>query len=197
MTDAVRLRVASRSLARSRQHGDLAGAGTAGDVRSTAHSEPARTVGVDRDSDRTAPDPAAVAAGAQHRRPDHQPRPMGRLSRRTRACLRPAGIAAGAQPGGADRRHPHVLVQDLSRDPANPLVYNPLSGSGALGVEFVCTSITSPGLDALDPLTPLLRLPPTRSKRVRVISLPASRRCPGPPRRRWRRERGRTAMLLG
>ena len=49
-------------------------------------------------------------------------------------------------------------AMDLSRDPANPLVYNPLTGSGALGVEFVCTSITSPGLDALNPLTPVLRL---------------------------------------
>jgi alkaline phosphatase D len=47
---------------------------------------------------------------------------------------------------------------DLSRDPANPLVYNPVNGSGSRGVEFVCTSITSPGLDALNDLTPLLRL---------------------------------------
>ncbi len=47
---------------------------------------------------------------------------------------------------------------DLSRDPANPLVYNALNGDGSLGVEFVCTSITSPGLEALDRLTPLLRL---------------------------------------
>jgi alkaline phosphatase D len=47
---------------------------------------------------------------------------------------------------------------DLSRDPANPLVYNPINGSGSLGVEFVCTSITSPGLDALNDFTPLLRL---------------------------------------
>lgn len=47
---------------------------------------------------------------------------------------------------------------DLSRDPANPLVYSPIDGSGSLGVEFVCTSVTSPGLDALNDLTPLLRL---------------------------------------
>ena len=49
-------------------------------------------------------------------------------------------------------------AMDLSRDPAIPLVYNPLNGSGSLGVEFVCTSVTSPGLDQLNPLTPLLRL---------------------------------------
>ena len=49
-------------------------------------------------------------------------------------------------------------AMDLSRDPANPLVYNALSGAGSLGVEFVCTSVTSPGLDALNPLVPLLRL---------------------------------------
>lgn len=49
-------------------------------------------------------------------------------------------------------------AMDLSRDPANPLVYNALNGAGSLGVEFVCTSVTSPGLDALNPLVPLLRL---------------------------------------
>lgn len=49
-------------------------------------------------------------------------------------------------------------AMDLSRDPANPLVYNPLNGAGSLGVEFVCTSVTSPGLDQLDPLVPVLRL---------------------------------------
>ena len=47
---------------------------------------------------------------------------------------------------------------DLSRDPANPLVYSPLTGSGSLGVEFVCTSITSPGLEQLNPLVPVLQL---------------------------------------
>ncbi len=49
-------------------------------------------------------------------------------------------------------------AMDLSRDPANPLVYNGLNGDGSLGVEFVCTSVTSPGLDAINPLTPALRL---------------------------------------
>ncbi len=47
---------------------------------------------------------------------------------------------------------------DLSPDPGNPLVYNPLTGAGSRGVEFVCTSVTSPGLDALDPLAPVLQL---------------------------------------
>lgn len=32
---------------------------------------------------------------------------------------------------------------DLSDDPQNPLVYNPLTGQGSLAVEFVCNSVTS------------------------------------------------------
>lgn len=47
---------------------------------------------------------------------------------------------------------------DLSRDPGNPLVYNPLTGGGSLGVEFVSTSITSPGLEALAQLAPAIQL---------------------------------------
>ncbi|NKF23415.1 alkaline phosphatase D family protein [Solimonas marina] len=46
---------------------------------------------------------------------------------------------------------------DLSRDPANPLVYNPLTGEGSLGVEFVSTSVTSPGLEALAQLSPVIQ----------------------------------------
>lgn len=49
-------------------------------------------------------------------------------------------------------------AMDLSRDPSNPLVYNPLSGAGSLAVEFVATSVTSPGLDALAPLQGVLSL---------------------------------------
>ena len=49
-------------------------------------------------------------------------------------------------------------AMDLSRDPANPLVYNALTGSGSLAVEFVATSVTSPGLDPLAPLQNLLRV---------------------------------------
>lgn len=33
---------------------------------------------------------------------------------------------------------------DLSRDPENPMVYNPLSGDGSLGVEFVVPAVSSP-----------------------------------------------------
>ena len=47
---------------------------------------------------------------------------------------------------------------DLTPDPANPLVYNPLNGNGSLGTEFVCTSVTSPGLEAAQSLVPLLKL---------------------------------------
>ncbi|MES0873532.1 alkaline phosphatase D family protein [Sinimarinibacterium thermocellulolyticum] len=49
-------------------------------------------------------------------------------------------------------------AMDLARDPVNPLVYDPLTGEGSLGVEFVCTSVTSPGLDPLAEFAPLVRL---------------------------------------
>ena len=35
---------------------------------------------------------------------------------------------------------------DLTPDPANPLVYNPLTGEGALGVEVVCPAVSSASL---------------------------------------------------
>jgi alkaline phosphatase D len=47
---------------------------------------------------------------------------------------------------------------DVSRDPNNPLVYNPLTGTGSIAVEFVATSITSPGLDTFTPFLPLVTL---------------------------------------
>lgn len=47
---------------------------------------------------------------------------------------------------------------DLTPDPNSLLAYNPVTGQGAVGVEFVCTSVTSPGLDALDQASDLLRL---------------------------------------
>lgn len=51
---------------------------------------------------------------------------------------------------------------DLSPDPSNPLPllggYNALSGKGSRAVEFVATSVTSPGLDQLAPLTATLRV---------------------------------------
>ena len=36
---------------------------------------------------------------------------------------------------------------DITEDPSNVLSYNPLTGDGSMAVEFVCTSVTSPGLD--------------------------------------------------
>lgn len=49
-------------------------------------------------------------------------------------------------------------AMDISNDPNNPLVYNPITGEGSRAVEFVCTSVTSPGLEPLNPLAPALRL---------------------------------------
>lgn len=48
-------------------------------------------------------------------------------------------------------------AMDITPDPNNPLVYNPLTGEGALAVEFVATSITSPGLDELDAIADAIR----------------------------------------
>lgn len=36
-------------------------------------------------------------------------------------------------------------AMDLTPDPNNPVAYNPLTGAGSLAVEYVCTSVTSPG----------------------------------------------------
>ncbi len=36
---------------------------------------------------------------------------------------------------------------DITEDPNNPAAYNPQSGAGAMAVEFVATSVSSPGLD--------------------------------------------------
>lgn len=51
---------------------------------------------------------------------------------------------------------------DLTPDPNNPIEsaggYNALNGGGSLAVEYVCTSITSPGLDELAPVQDALRL---------------------------------------
>lgn len=49
-------------------------------------------------------------------------------------------------------------VMDLPRDPDNLLDYNPLTGQGSLGVEFVATSVTSSGFDAVPGLTQLPEL---------------------------------------
>lgn len=49
---------------------------------------------------------------------------------------------------------------DLARDPNLPLAevggYNPLTGDGSRGVEFVATAITSPGLETFEPVSPLI-----------------------------------------
>jgi alkaline phosphatase D len=39
-------------------------------------------------------------------------------------------------------------ASDLSQDPNNPLAYNPSTGAGSLAVEFVGTSVSSPGIDS-------------------------------------------------
>lgn len=53
-------------------------------------------------------------------------------------------------------------ASDLTPDPNNPIEaaggYNPLNGNGSLAVEYVCTSITSPGLDVLAPAQDVLRV---------------------------------------
>lgn len=49
-------------------------------------------------------------------------------------------------------------VMDLPRDPDNFLDYNPLTGDGSLGVEFVATSVTSSGFDIVPGLTQLPQL---------------------------------------
>ncbi len=62
---------------------------------------------------------------------------------------------------------------DLTPDP-NKLLggrfggYNALTGLGSLAVEFVCTSITSAGLDSLQALVPVLR---TNNPHMKYINL--------------------------
>lgn len=38
-------------------------------------------------------------------------------------------------------------ASELTTDPNNPLIYNPITGAGSLGVEFVTPSVTSPGIE--------------------------------------------------
>lgn len=40
-------------------------------------------------------------------------------------------------------------ANDISHNPFDPAVYNPTTGKGSVAVEFVCTSITSPGLEGI------------------------------------------------
>lgn len=41
---------------------------------------------------------------------------------------------------------------DLTQDPYNPLVYDPVTGQGAIGVEFVTPSVTSANFESLGPV---------------------------------------------
>lgn len=59
-------------------------------------------------------------------------------------------------------------AMDLSTDPNNPLVYNPLTGAGSVAVEFVATSITSPGLDSFGPFAPLI---PVMNPHMKYVDL--------------------------
>ncbi len=49
-------------------------------------------------------------------------------------------------------------AQDVTEDPNNPLIYDPIAGHGSRAVEFVCPSVTSSGLPELQPLRDSLRL---------------------------------------
>lgn len=71
---------------------------------------------------------------------------------------------------------------DLTPDPVNPLAYNPLTGEGSLGVEFVGTSVTSPfaidipeGQQALLLTNPHLRYTDWDRKGYLLLDLDASR----------------------
>lgn len=59
-------------------------------------------------------------------------------------------------------------AMDLTPDPSDPLVYDPLTGNGSLGVEFVAPSVTSPGLDELAPVQDLIRL---NNPHIRYVDL--------------------------
>lgn len=61
-------------------------------------------------------------------------------------------------------------AMDLTPDPNNLIAYNPLNGNGSRGVEFVCTSVTSPGLDALDQVSDLLRTQNPHTKYIDLAS---------------------------
>ena len=49
-------------------------------------------------------------------------------------------------------------AQDVTEDPNNPLVYNPVTGEGSRAVEFVSPSVTSSGLPELQPVRDSIRL---------------------------------------
>ncbi len=45
-------------------------------------------------------------------------------------------------------------AMDVTQDPDDVSAYNPVTGDGSKAVEFVCTSVTSPGLEEIIPLIP-------------------------------------------
>lgn len=57
---------------------------------------------------------------------------------------------------------------DLTPDPNNTLAYNPLTGDGSLAVEFVATSITSPGLPELSAIQDVI---PSMNPHMKYVDL--------------------------
>jgi alkaline phosphatase D len=63
-------------------------------------------------------------------------------------------------------------AMDITEDPNNPLSYDPLSGEGSMAVEFVCPSVTSPGLGLPAPAEALLQeLAPSMNPHMKYIDL--------------------------
>jgi alkaline phosphatase D len=59
---------------------------------------------------------------------------------------------------------------ELTKFPGNPLSYNPLTGGGSVGAEFVCPSITSGNSPELDPVADVVRVLNTHIKYVELSS---------------------------
>ena len=63
-------------------------------------------------------------------------------------------------------------AMDITEDPNNPLAYNPLTGDGSMAVEFVCPSVTSPGLGLPPQAETLLEsLAPSQNPHMKYIDL--------------------------
>lgn len=58
---------------------------------------------------------------------------------------------------------------DITPEPTNPAVYNKATGEGSLAVEFVCTSITSPGLAGLNAVPGVIRMLMSSSPHIRYL----------------------------
>lgn len=59
-------------------------------------------------------------------------------------------------------------AMDITEDPNNPLAYNPVTGEGAIAVEFVTTSVTSPGLEQLTAVQDAIR---TQNPHIKYVDL--------------------------